>query len=137
MGKTECRLSADPENSRYRCPDCHGSRRHNRRSQRISVGQGIFGLSGSGTETNGNGGRVKLLGISKRGDTYLRTLFIHGARVATLLTKTPLPWVTGLKKRRPVCVAIVGMANKLARTVWALVAHQQEYQKDYVSVRPY
>ncbi|MGV7961484.1 IS110 family transposase [Photorhabdus tasmaniensis] len=75
----------------------------------------------------GTGGRVKLLGISKRGDTYLRTLFIHGARVATLLTKTPLPWVTELKKRRPVCVAIVGMANKLARTVWALVAHQQEY----------
>ncbi|MGJ0638864.1 IS110 family transposase [Xenorhabdus bovienii] len=85
----------------------------------------------------GTGGRVKLLGISKRGDTYLRTLFIHGARVATLLTKTPLPWVTELKKRRPVCVAIVGMANKLARTVWALVAHQREYQKDYVSVRPY
>ncbi|MDE9564386.1 IS110 family transposase [Xenorhabdus bovienii] len=85
----------------------------------------------------GTGCRVKLLGISKRGDTYLRTLFIHGARVATLLTKTPLPWVTELKKRRPVCVAIVGMANKLARTVWVLVAHQREYQKDYVSVRPY
>ncbi|MDE1474552.1 IS110 family transposase [Xenorhabdus bovienii] len=85
----------------------------------------------------GTGGRVKLLGISKRGDTYLRTLFIHGARVATLLTKTPLPWVTELKKRRLVCVAIVGMANKLARTVWVLVAHQREYQKDYVSVRPY
>ncbi|MDE9488224.1 IS110 family transposase [Xenorhabdus bovienii] len=85
----------------------------------------------------GTGGRVKLLGISKRGDVYMRTLFIHGARVAVLLTKTPLPWVTELKKRRPVCVAIVGMANKLARTVWALVAHQREYKKDYVSVRPY
>ncbi|MGV8003066.1 IS110 family transposase [Photorhabdus temperata subsp. temperata] len=84
----------------------------------------------------GTGGRIKLLGISKRGDTYLRTLFIHGARVATLTTKTPLPWVTELKKRRPTCVAIVGMANKLARTVWALVAHQRDYQKDYVSVRP-
>ncbi|MDC9607391.1 IS110 family transposase [Xenorhabdus griffiniae] len=85
----------------------------------------------------GTGGRVKLLGISKRGDTYLRTLFIHGARAATLLTKTPSPWVTELKERRPTCVAIVGMANKLARTVWALVAHQRDYQKDYVSVRPY
>ncbi|CDH01985.1 hypothetical protein XBFM1_2420005 [Xenorhabdus bovienii str. feltiae Moldova] len=36
-----------------------------------------------------------------------------------------------------VSVAIVGMANKLARTVWTLVAHQREYQKNYVSVRPY
>ncbi|MDE9555320.1 IS110 family transposase [Xenorhabdus bovienii] len=85
----------------------------------------------------GTGGRIKLLGISKRGDTYLRTLFIHGARVATLCTKKPSPWVSELKKRRPVSVAIVGMANKLARTVWARVAHQREYQKDYVSVRPY
>lgn len=85
----------------------------------------------------GTGGQVKLLGISKRGDTYLRTLFIHGARAATLLTKTPSPWVTKLKKRRPVCIAIVGMANKLARIVWALIAHQREYEKDYLSVRPY
>ncbi|MDE9566859.1 IS110 family transposase, partial [Xenorhabdus bovienii] len=85
----------------------------------------------------GTGGRVKLLGISKRGDVYLRTLFIHGAKTATLLTKTPSPWVTELKKRRPVCVAVVGMANKLARTVWALVAHQRDYQQDYASVRPY
>ncbi|CDH18775.1 transposase [Xenorhabdus bovienii str. kraussei Quebec] len=85
----------------------------------------------------GTGGRVKLLGISKRGDTYLRTLFIHGARVATLCTRTPPLWVSELKKRRPVSVAIVGMANKLARTVWALIAHQREYEKDYVSVRPY
>ncbi|MBD2816848.1 IS110 family transposase, partial [Xenorhabdus sp. Flor] len=85
----------------------------------------------------GTGGRVKLLGISKRGDVYLRTLFIHGARAVTLLTKTPSPWVTELKKRRPVCVAVVEMANKLARTVWALVAHQRDYQQDYVSVRPY
>ncbi|OTA19307.1 transposase [Xenorhabdus beddingii] len=85
----------------------------------------------------GTGGRTQLWGISKRGDVYLRTLFIHGARAATLLTKTPSPWVTELRKRRPACVAIVGMANKLARTVWALIAHQREYQNDYVSVRPY
>ncbi|MBD2812603.1 IS110 family transposase [Xenorhabdus sp. Vera] len=85
----------------------------------------------------GTGGRVKLLGISKRGDTYLRTLFIHGARVATLCTKTPPQWVSKLRKRRPVSVAIVGMANKLARTVWARIAHQREYEKDDVSVRLY
>lgn len=49
-------------------------------------------------------------GISKRGDIYLQTLFIHGARAAALLTKEPGPWITELKKRRP-----VGVANKLAR----------------------
>lgn len=85
----------------------------------------------------GTGGKVRLLGISKRGDTYLRTLFIHGARSATLLAKEPNPWGTELMKRRPTSVAVVGMANKLARTVWALVAHDRTYDKKHVSVRPF
>ncbi|MDE1483042.1 IS110 family transposase [Xenorhabdus bovienii] len=84
----------------------------------------------------GSGGKIRLLGISKRGDTYMRTLFIHGVRAAALLTKEPLPWITELKKRRPTSVAIVAMANKLARTVWAIAAHQREYDKAHVSVRP-
>lgn len=84
----------------------------------------------------GSGGKVRLLGISKRGDTYLRTLFIHGARAASLLAREPGPWITELKKRRPTSVAIVAMANKLARTVWAISAHNREYEKNHVSVRP-
>ncbi|EEC6820111.1 IS110 family transposase, partial [Salmonella enterica] len=47
----------------------------------------------------GSGGKIRLPGISKRGDKYLRTLFIHGARAAALLTKEPGPWITELKKR--------------------------------------
>lgn len=62
----------------------------------------------------GTGGKVKLLGISKRGDKYLRMLLIHGARAATLLSKEPSPWVMELIKRRPVSVAVVPMANKIA-----------------------
>lgn len=85
----------------------------------------------------GSDGKVKLLGISKRGDTYLRTLFIHGARAASMLVKEPGPWITELKKRRPASVAIVAMANKLARTVWAISAHNGKYEKDHVSIRPY
>lgn len=85
----------------------------------------------------GSGGKVRLLGISKRGDIYLRTLLIHGARAAALLTKEPGPWITELKKRRPTGVAIVAMANKLARTVWAIAAHNRKYDKDHVSIRPY
>ncbi len=84
----------------------------------------------------GAGGKVKLLGISKRGDTYLRTLFIHGARAASLLVKEPGPWITELKTRRPTAVAIVAMANKLGRTVWAIAAHHCRYDKNHVSVRP-
>uniref|UniRef100_UPI0010F6EF00 transposase n=1 Tax=Escherichia albertii TaxID=208962 RepID=UPI0010F6EF00 len=86
---------------------------------------------------SGSGGKIRLLGISKRGDTYLRTLFIHGARAAALLTKEPGLWITELKKHRPVGVATVAMANKLARTVWAIAAHGRKYDKEYVSIRSY
>ncbi|CDL86736.1 transposase [Xenorhabdus cabanillasii JM26] len=85
----------------------------------------------------GTGGKVRLLGISKRGDAYLRTLFIHGARAATLVAKEPGKWITDLKARRPTAVAIVAMANKLARMVWAIAAHDRKYDKNYVSIRPY
>ncbi|VXD06900.1 transposase (fragment) [Enterobacterales bacterium 8AC] len=85
----------------------------------------------------GSGGKIRLRGISKRGDTYLRTLFIHGARAASLLAKEPGPWITELKKRRPTSVAIVAMANKLARTVWAIAAHDRKYDNNHVSIRPY
>lgn len=85
----------------------------------------------------GSGGKVRLLGISKRGDTYLRTLLIHGARAASLVAKEPGQWITEIKKRRPAGVAIVAMANKLARTVWAIAAHNRQYDKNHVSIRPY
>lgn len=83
----------------------------------------------------GSGGKVRLLGISKRGDTYLRTLFIHGARAAALRAKEPGKWITDLRARRPTAVAIVAMANKLARAVWAIAAHNCSYDKNYVSIR--
>ena len=44
----------------------------------------------------GSGGKVKLLGISKRGDTYLRTLLIHGARSVLYRVKSPSPWLAQL-----------------------------------------
>lgn len=65
----------------------------------------------------GTGGKVKLQEISKHGDKYLLMLLIHGARAVALLNKEPSPWVTELIKRRPVSVAVVAMANKIARTI--------------------
>jgi transposase len=84
---------------------------------------------------SGTGGRVKLLGISKRGDPYLRTLLIHGARtVLTWQSRTgrqPDPWLHALLARRPKNVAIVALANKMARTIWALMAHGRAFDRGW------
>jgi transposase len=84
----------------------------------------------------GSGGKVNLHGISKRGDTYLHTLLIHGARSVLTHAKEPGEWGEQMKKRRPTNVVIVALANKMARTIWAVLAHDRAYQKDYVSVKP-
>ena len=80
---------------------------------------------------SGTGGRVRLLGISKRGDPYLRTVLIHGARAVMTHSKAPPEWARQVAERRPKNVAIVALANKMARTIWALLAHQREYEPLY------
>jgi transposase len=85
---------------------------------------------------NGTGGKVRLGSISKRGDTYLRTLLIHGARSVLTHAKEPGPWLEGLKGRRPANVVVVAQAAKMARTIWAVTAKEQSYQRGYQSVRP-
>ncbi len=85
---------------------------------------------------SGTGGKVRLLGISKRGDTYLRTLLVHGARTVMFKAKDKGAWSEALLQRRPTNVAIVALANKMARTAWAILAHDREYQKGYVSTVP-
>ena len=81
----------------------------------------------------GTGGRVRMLGISKRGDSYLRTLLIHGARSVLTNAKAPPDWALRLAERRPANVATVALANKMARTIWALLAHDRAYQRNFVS----
>ena len=76
----------------------------------------------------GTGGRVRMLGISKRGDTYLRTLLIHGARSALVHAKLPSAWQLRLVRRRPSNVVVVALANKMARTIWAVLAHDRAYE---------
>lgn len=82
---------------------------------------------------SGTGGRIKLLGISKRGDVYLRTLLIHGARSVITCQKEREPWLEKLLTRRPHNVAVVALANKMARTMWALLVHDRTYQKGYAA----
>lgn len=83
------------------------------------------------------GGKSNLLSISKRGDTYLRTLLIHGARsVIYHAAKRPeyCSWVNAVVNRRNKNVAAVALANKNARIVWALLAHDRRYETGYTRV---
>jgi transposase len=71
---------------------------------------------------------------SKRGDSYLRTLLIHGARAVIRASEHKPdadPWIRNLLARRNKNVAAVALANKNARTIWALLAHGREYQANY------
>lgn len=80
------------------------------------------------------GGKSNLLGISKRGDCYLRTLLIHGARSVIRHAENKLnghEWLRTLMGRRNKNVATVALANKNARIVWALLAHDQEFRADH------
>lgn len=78
------------------------------------------------------GGKPRLLGISKRGNRYLRKNLIHGARAVLpyLVTgDTPLArWTRGLLARTHRNVVVVALANKLARIAWAVLAHGRIYE---------
>lgn len=77
----------------------------------------------------GTGGRIRQLGISKRGDAYLRTLLMHGARAIVRSDRaTTWPWLAALLKRRPYSVAVAAVANKIARTIWAMLARGQAWR---------
>jgi transposase len=82
-----------------------------------------------------SGGKVLLQGISKRGDAYLRTLMIHGARsvirIAESKTTPTDRWSTEMLGRRHKNVAAVARANKNARVAWALLAYGRDYNAGY------
>jgi len=84
-----------------------------------------------------SGGKSMLLGISKRGDTYLRMLLIHGARAVIRVAERKVgyaeSWLARLIGRRHPNVAAVALANKNARVVWALLRHDRIYQPGYQS----
>jgi transposase len=78
------------------------------------------------------GGKPKLLGITKRGSKYLRKMLIHGARAAlpTLRSEDTRvgAWLRGLLARAHPNAAVVALAAKMARTVWALLRHGDTYE---------
>ena len=78
------------------------------------------------------GGKARLYGISKRGNSYLRKILIHGARAVVLRSKRDRiamgAWMTSLETRAPRNVLIVATAHKLARIAWAVLSTGQDYR---------
>jgi transposase len=103
-----------------------GSGQSFRRGRDFAVSLGLT------PKQHSSGGKERLLGISKRGDAYLRYLLVHGARAAvrTEPGKTdPLSrWIQALCTRRHTNVVVVALACKTARMAWALTRHNRAYE---------
>ena len=82
-----------------------------------------------------SGGKSKLLGISKRGDTYLRTLLIHGARAVLKTAQSKddrlSQWLQSLCSRRNKNIAAVALANKTMRMAWAMLVSGKDYESNF------
>ncbi len=78
------------------------------------------------------GDNPKLKGISKRGNTYLRTQLINGARAALVKSGSKADkvslWANNLRERLPFNKAVVALANKMARMAWAMTVKQERYK---------
>jgi transposase len=78
------------------------------------------------------GGKEKLLGITKKGDPYVRALVVHGARSVVARSKNrtdPLSqWINQIRERRGYNKAVIALANKLVRMAWVIIARGEHYQ---------
>lgn len=94
-------------------------------------GRGFSASLGLVPHQHGTGGKIRLLGISKRGDPYLRYLFINGARSVLRLAKNRTDrlsrWAEQVRQRRGFNIAVVALANKLARIAWAIIARGEAF----------
>ena len=100
--------------------------------QAFETGRQVSAWLGLVPGQDSSGGKPKLLGISKRGDTYLRTLLIHGARAVVKATAkkhdAQSRWLNALVQRRNANIAAVALANKNARVIWALLRRDEDYR---------
>jgi transposase len=101
-------------------------------AQQFKNGRHLAAWMGLVPKQHSSGGKDKLLGISKRGNAYLRTLLIHGARsalnVSTNKTDSVSTWVKALKARSGHHKACVALANKMSGICWAILAQNKEYR---------
>ena len=100
-------------------------------------GRQMAAALGLAPKQHSSGGKERLLGISKRGDAYLRTVLIHGARSAIRTTKGKRDrlsqWVMALAARRHPNVVATALANKTARMAWAMLRHGTDYQPELIA----
>ena len=105
-------------------------------AREFSNGRQLAAWLGLVPRQHSSGGKQNLMGISKRGDTYLRTLLIHGARAVIRHSENKAEsesWLKMMILRRNKNVAAVALANKNARIIWALLAKDRIFRPDYVS----
>ena len=104
-------------------------------ARQFANGRSMAANLGLTPREHSSGGKQRLLGITKRGNTYLRTLLIHGARTvlrhATGKTDRLSRWALAIQARRGANVAAVALANKLARIAWAVLARDRRYRADW------
>ena len=105
--------------------------------EQFANGRQMAASLGLTPKQHSSGGKDRLLGISKRGDAYLRSILIHGARSVIRTAKVKddrlSQWVTSLAERRHPNVAAVALANKTARIAWAMLRNGTDYESDYVA----
>lgn len=103
-------------------------------ARQFSNGRQFAASLGLTPRQHSSGGKDRLLGISKRGDTYLRTLMVHGARSALRTAKSKddrlSQWVVRLAERSHANVAAIALANKTARMAWAMLRNGTDYQPE-------
>jgi transposase len=101
-------------------------------ARQFKSGRDLAAWLGLVPNQHSSGGKERLSSISKRGDAYLRTLLIHGARavVNTCTNKTDRKseWIKALMSRRNKNIATVALANKNARILWAVLTRGEPYQ---------
>jgi transposase len=101
-------------------------------ARQFAKGRDMAAWLGLTPRQHSSGGKSRLGGISKRGDKYLRTLLIHGARAALKAAEHKQDgrsrWVTGLAQRRHKNIATVALANKNARIAWAMLSREETYR---------
>jgi len=106
-------------------------------AEQFANGRQMAASLGLTPRQHSSGGKNRLLGISKRGDAYLRSILIHGARSVIRTAKVKddrlSQWVTSLAERRHPNVAAVALANKTARIAWAMLRTGTDYKPDYIA----
>lgn len=103
-------------------------------AQQFANGRQMAAFLGLTPRQDSSGGKERLLGISKRGDSYLRSLLVHGARATIYASRSKddrlSQWMTRIAKTRHPNIAAVALANKTARLAWAMIRNGTDYEPD-------